>query len=396
MHTATRLAVPVIARVRELNPAAAICAFGLYAPLNDRAAARAWRHGTCSGPEFEDDCHARSGAWPRPPQGHDEPRSRRRRAARRRSARPSADGLPPLARYATLRNRRRAPGRRLHGSEPRLQAPLPALPDCAGLRRALPRRPARRGAGRRPRAGRGRRPPHHVRRSRLLQRHRHAMAIVRAVHAEFPGSRTTSRSRSSTCSSRPPAAPSSPTTGCAFVTSAVESVDDEVLEQLEKGHTRADFERAVALCRDAGLSLSPTFVAFTPWTTLDGYCELLQEIDRLELVDARRADPARHPAAGHRRLAPARPPGHRAARAGLRRRDDDVSVASTPIRAVDERAAGAVARLAGDSGSERRAARHSRASGTLAHAAAGLCPPRESPRLAVALPVPIMNEPWYC
>ncbi len=34
MHTATRLAVPVIARVRELNPAARLCAFGLYAPLN--------------------------------------------------------------------------------------------------------------------------------------------------------------------------------------------------------------------------------------------------------------------------------------------------------------------------------------------------------------------------
>ena len=34
MHTATRLAVPVIARVRELNPTARLCAFGLYAPIN--------------------------------------------------------------------------------------------------------------------------------------------------------------------------------------------------------------------------------------------------------------------------------------------------------------------------------------------------------------------------
>ena len=35
MHTATRLAQPVLARVKELNPQAHICFFGLYAPLND-------------------------------------------------------------------------------------------------------------------------------------------------------------------------------------------------------------------------------------------------------------------------------------------------------------------------------------------------------------------------
>src|SRR6476620_4927034 len=35
MHTATRLAMPVIARVRAINSTAAICAFGLYAQLNE-------------------------------------------------------------------------------------------------------------------------------------------------------------------------------------------------------------------------------------------------------------------------------------------------------------------------------------------------------------------------
>ena len=34
MHTATRLAVPLIQRARALNGAATICAYGLYAPLN--------------------------------------------------------------------------------------------------------------------------------------------------------------------------------------------------------------------------------------------------------------------------------------------------------------------------------------------------------------------------
>ncbi len=34
MHTATRLAAPLIRRVRSINPMARICAYGLYAPLN--------------------------------------------------------------------------------------------------------------------------------------------------------------------------------------------------------------------------------------------------------------------------------------------------------------------------------------------------------------------------
>jgi hypothetical protein len=34
MHTATRLAAPLIARVRDVNPSARLAAYGLYAPLN--------------------------------------------------------------------------------------------------------------------------------------------------------------------------------------------------------------------------------------------------------------------------------------------------------------------------------------------------------------------------
>jgi hypothetical protein len=74
-------------------------------------------------------------------------------------------------------------------------------------------------------------------------------------------------------------------TGCLFVTSAVEAVDDRILKILAKGHTCSDFVRVVELCRHAGLRLSPTFVAFTPWTTLDGYGALLRMVDELKLVD---------------------------------------------------------------------------------------------------------------
>ena len=74
--------------------------------------------------------------------------------------------------------------------------------------------------------------------------------------------------------------------GCLFVTSAVESVDDEVLARLRKGHTRTDFIRAVEACRQAGIMLSPTFVPFTPWTTLEGYADLLEQLAALDLIES--------------------------------------------------------------------------------------------------------------
>jgi hypothetical protein len=58
-----------------------------------------------------------------------------------------------------------------------------------------------------------------------------------------------------------------------------------VLGYLDKGHTRADFFEAVALCRTAGVTLVPTFVAFHPWVTRQGYCELLETIAALDLAD---------------------------------------------------------------------------------------------------------------
>ena len=54
MHTATRLALPVIDRVRRINPDARLVAYGLYAPLNDALLAGA-RHPTDLGGEFEED-----------------------------------------------------------------------------------------------------------------------------------------------------------------------------------------------------------------------------------------------------------------------------------------------------------------------------------------------------
>ena len=72
--------------------------------------------------------------------------------------------------------------------------------------------------------------------------------------------------------------------GAAFVTSAFESVDDAILSHFEKGHTAADLQSALDITRDAGLTLRPTWVAFTPWTTIDGFISMLDFIESNGLV----------------------------------------------------------------------------------------------------------------
>ncbi len=73
--------------------------------------------------------------------------------------------------------------------------------------------------------------------------------------------------------------------GCAFIISAVESLSELVLRQLDKGHRRADVVEALAICRSAGVSLRPSLVAFTPWTTLQDYIELVDWVVQEALVD---------------------------------------------------------------------------------------------------------------
>ena len=72
--------------------------------------------------------------------------------------------------------------------------------------------------------------------------------------------------------------------GALFLTSAFESTSEAVLARLEKGHTRAEMERALTLVRGAGLALRPTWLPFTPWGTAEDYLELLAFVERCGLI----------------------------------------------------------------------------------------------------------------
>lgn len=275
MHTATRLAIPVIDRVRVLNPVARLCAYGLYASLN-AALLRERGVSDILGGEFEADL--RSIATDVRAAGSGLPRLAFRV--------PDRSGLPPLTRYASLQI----------GAERRIVGYTEASRGCKHRCRHCPIVPVYDGRFRvvpvsvimadiRAQVAAG---AQHITFGDpdFFNGIGHAMTVVEAVALEFPSLSYDVTIKVEHLLAHADRLERLRMTGCAFVTTAVESMDDSVLVRLDKGHTRADFERVVALCRDVGLTLAPTFVAFTPWTTLENYCELLEVIDELDLVES--------------------------------------------------------------------------------------------------------------
>jgi hypothetical protein len=113
----------------------------------------------------------------------------------------------------------------------------------------------------------------------------HALAIVQEMHREFPDLSYDVTIKIEHLLNHAEHLPTLRDTGCLFVTSAVESVDDLVLDRLAKGHTRSGFLRAVEIFRTVGLTLQPTFVPFSPWTTRRSYLDLLQVLADQDLVE---------------------------------------------------------------------------------------------------------------
>jgi len=113
----------------------------------------------------------------------------------------------------------------------------------------------------------------------------HALRIVRRMHEEFPDLTYDVTIKIEHLRKHAHLLAELASTGCVLVTSAVESFDDRILERFDKRHTRDDLEAVVDALRDAGLVLNPTFVTFTPWTSLDGYIEFLRTIAALRLVN---------------------------------------------------------------------------------------------------------------
>ena len=280
MHTATRLAIPLIKRIKRLNPDAHLCAYGLYAPVNENYL-RQLGVETILGGEFEQGlvdfvAGLSAGKLPTLP-----PIS----LARQQFRVPDRTGLPVLEEYAHL----------TVAGEVRTIGYTEASRGCKHLCRHCPIVPVYNGRFRiiqpdvvladiRQQVAAG---AQHITFGDpdFLNGPTHALRIMHGLHKEFPNLTYDVIIKVEHLLKHADLLPVLHDTGCLFVTSAVEAVDERILTIFNKRHTRSDFSQVVQLLRNANLTLNPTFVSFTPWTTVAGYVEFLATIANLGLVD---------------------------------------------------------------------------------------------------------------
>jgi radical SAM superfamily enzyme YgiQ (UPF0313 family) len=112
----------------------------------------------------------------------------------------------------------------------------------------------------------------------------HALRVVRALHQRHPGITFDVTTKVELVLRHRPIWAELAEAGCLFVVSAVETLDDAILDRLDKGHTAADAAEAVEVLRAHGIELRPSLMPFTPWTTLDGLVELVDFVAEHDLV----------------------------------------------------------------------------------------------------------------
>lgn len=281
MHTATRLFLRLVGKVRALNQGAHLCCYGLYAPLNDGLLREAGV-GTIIGGEFEEGIAelARSlAAGTAQPQ-----REPLISLGRQQFYVPDRAGLPPLSKYAQLvmnGGTRRVGYTEASRGCKHVCRHCPVVPVYQGRFRVVQADVVLEDIRRQMAAG-----AEHVTFGDpdFFNGPSHAVRLVEALHGEWPQLSYDVTIKIEHLLKHRELLPVLKRTGCVLVTSAVESFDDAVLEKLDKGHTRADFLQALALMREAGLPLSPTFIPFTPWTTAESYREFLRVLLELGLA----------------------------------------------------------------------------------------------------------------
>src|SRR3954464_7121037 len=274
MHTAMRLAMSAAEAVKSRRPDLPVCFYGLYAPVSrdltlgrlaDRVIAGeyepalvAWAGGARTGPERE--------------------------LGRNAFQLPARDLLPSLERYAHLA---------LHGEE-RLVGYVEASHGCVHMCRHCPI------------------PSVYDGRIRIVQadtvladveqlvaagaRHitfgdpdflngrKHSLAVAEAMHERFPELTFDCTVKVEHVLEFPQVWPELARCGCLFVVSALESVNDDILARLDKGHTKRDAADAIALLREHGIELRPSFLPVTPWTTHQDVIDLLEFVAEHDLV----------------------------------------------------------------------------------------------------------------
>ncbi|GAC1346393.1 MAG: CUAEP/CCAEP-tail radical SAM protein [Myxococcales bacterium] len=300
MHLALRLGVRVAQRVRLVNPGAHVCLFGLYAALNrDHLLGR--HCDSVVGGESDEPLRRLAEALgsvaepatgsPRMPGGtvagvatalH--PALPPPAKAELRPALPQRTGLPTLSRYAQLDKG----GLHLVASVEATRGCLhlcrhcPIVPVYRGRFVAVPRETVLADIAQQVAAGAS-----HVSFGDpdFFNGPTHALRIVEEMHARFSGVTFDATIKIEHLLTHRALLPRLAETGCLFITSAVESLNDRVLAALDKGHVAADVPEALRLTRECGLDLRPTLLPYTPWARLEDLAGLFAFAEEHDLVE---------------------------------------------------------------------------------------------------------------
>lgn len=284
MHTATRIAIEALPKIKQLAPDASLCVYGLYAPMN-AGLFRSLGVSTILGGEFENGLVSLA---ERTLEGKGALQSGPETSLEKIAfIAPDRSSLPDLSKYANLVN--------VDGSTT-LTGFAETTRGCKYFCKHCPVVPVYNGRffvipadivldDIRAQVNQGAR---HISFGDpdFFNGPGHALKIVRALHREFPEISYDATIKIEHIVKYPEEIKVLKETGCLFILSAVESVDDQILACLDKGHTRADFIKALEFLRATDINLAPTFVAFTPWTTLDIYLELLRHVVDLQLMES--------------------------------------------------------------------------------------------------------------
>src|SRR5260221_2324924 len=276
MHTALQLGVRVAARAREVNPAAKIAFFGLYAVLNEQHLLA--RHCDFVAGESPEALVAIAGGDAAASSGL--PRARNGTV-------PSRAALPLLDRYAKLV---------VCGGEMPVAGATAASHGCKHLCKHCPIVPVYQGkfvavpvdavlADVQQQVAAG---AQHITFTDpdFLNGPTHPLRIPREVSARWPALTFDATIKIEHLLQERALLPELVRCGLLFITSAVESLNDEVLRRLAKDHTAADVPLALQAVRDAGAELRPTFLPYTPWTELADLPALFDFAEEHELEEA--------------------------------------------------------------------------------------------------------------
>lgn len=283
MHTAMKLGVRVALRVRQLNPDCHICFYGIYAGLN-RDYLMSLCADTCLGGEFEGDLLRLAEAVAAAPRMRPRDTTIRESnlpvARRHRGLKllPQRDLLPEVSRYARLLHQDT-----LHpvgyvtstrGCK-HLCMHCPLAADYAGSFYAVSSDTIMQDVATLADAGAS-----HITFADpdFLNGPLHALRVARTIHAAYPHMTFDFTAKIEHLHQHPDLLREMVALGCLFVVSAVESLNDDVLSQLRKRHTRADALAMMRYCAKIGLALRPSLLPFTPWETADSYVSLLDTI----------------------------------------------------------------------------------------------------------------------